>query len=308
MNKLTKILLGAGAFLVMSGGLLALTGWATGADTRALDWAGGSRMEVTPVSTPDALEYSADKSSGYREATAMEPFSKVEIDLDLGDVQVQRGDSFGVYLSWNGRNYELDYEVDGDTLKVFSKNGRTPSGSTDSGGTETAWNPGNFYWGGYDGYAAVYVPENWLEELTITNHLGDVDLSQVSVESLSVVCSLGDIYVTSVTAQTAVLKDSMGDISCSEFTVANQLELENSMGSVTLDGDLNGQAELEVRMGDLDLYLRQGEDAYSYDIETDMGTVTINGDSRRSQASRTGGANHLELENNMGDITVEFGT
>ena len=36
MNKLNRVLLGAGAFLVMSGGLLALTGWATGADTEAM--------------------------------------------------------------------------------------------------------------------------------------------------------------------------------------------------------------------------------------------------------------------------------
>ena len=53
MNLPTKVCLGAGAFLVMSGGLLALTGFAMGAETHLdLPWGGCSATMVeTAVET-----------------------------------------------------------------------------------------------------------------------------------------------------------------------------------------------------------------------------------------------------------------
>lgn len=331
MNKLTKVLLGAGAFLVMSGGLLSLTGWATGADVHAMDWAGSSRSRVsasTP-STPVPSVYLTEEASGgssYRESTDMDPFSKVDIDIDLGDVQVISSNSFGVYLDWKGRNYALDYEVDGDTLKVSSKDVKIQGGHTgvnvdlDNGSVavevngqsvvDVGWNPDNLgvNLGGYEGTVIVYVPEGAsLDELDITNDLGNIEVYGLSVDKLNIKCSLGDLHVESVTARTAGITSNMGDINCYSFTVTEQLDLENDMGGVDLYGDLRGEADVEVSMGDLSLCLSQPEERYSYTIETDMGEVTVNGASHRSRSSRTGGENHLDLENSMGDITVEFG-
>ena len=51
MNMPAKVCLGAGAFLVMSGGLLAITGFAMGAQTHLdLDW-GRAHKSETPVDT-----------------------------------------------------------------------------------------------------------------------------------------------------------------------------------------------------------------------------------------------------------------
>ena len=51
MNMPAKVCLGAGAFLVMSGGLLAITGFAMGAQTHLdLDW-GRAHKSEPPVDT-----------------------------------------------------------------------------------------------------------------------------------------------------------------------------------------------------------------------------------------------------------------
>ncbi len=113
MNMPAKVCLGAGAFLVMSGGLLAITGFAMGAQTHLdLDW-GRAHKSETPVDTG---------APHVEEGTALPAFSRLDVDVSIGDVTVEYGGDYGISLtSWGG--IQLEYELDGDTLKVRSGSG-----------------------------------------------------------------------------------------------------------------------------------------------------------------------------------------
>ena len=92
------------------GGLLAITGFAMGAQTHLdLDW-GRAHKSETPVDTG---------APHVEEGTALPAFSRLDVDVSIGDVTVEYGGDYGISLtSWGG--IQLEYELDGDTLKVRS--------------------------------------------------------------------------------------------------------------------------------------------------------------------------------------------
>ena len=306
MSKVTKIVLGAGAFLVMSGGLLALTGWATGADTQAM---GG--VHLGPGSRTEASEHAPRPpvDQGSQTGMDLEPFSKVDIDIDFGEIVILSGDAYGVSLDWSGNRYRLTYEVEGDTLTVRSTGG---AGMNLAGQTASAY---------------VYVPQDAaLEEVDAHTSLGDIDFSGVTaqevelsgdlgnisgyeftVEELSVKCSLGDISLWEGSAGTAKLTNSMGDVDTGGFTTASSLTVEADLGSVDLQGDFQGETDVEASMGSVTLTLVQPESAYSYDLEADAGELRVNGEVLRRGAGESGGPNILSVETSMGDIDLWFG-
>ena len=85
MNMPAKVCLGAGAFLVMSGGLLAITGFAMGAQTHLdLDW-GRAHKSETPVDTG---------APHVEEGTALPAFSRLDVVVSIGE--------FSWSMSWTG--------------------------------------------------------------------------------------------------------------------------------------------------------------------------------------------------------------
>ncbi len=307
MNRITKIVFGAGAFLCMSGGLLALTGWAAGADTQAMRDVG-----VFPHSysvSGSSGESAPDGGAGYLEDMDLEPFTKLDVDLSLGDVTVMTGDSYGVILDWSGRNYSLSCEPDGDTLHVRSSQSV------------------NLNLAGHSASVTVYLPEHAeLEEADVhtslgdayldnvrarqmkaASDLGDVSLYHTSAGELDVTCSMGNIWLDGVTAGDAELTNSMGDISAEGLSVERSLDVEASMGDIDLQGDLRGETDIEASMGNVALRLSQEEQSYSYELDVSMGQLTVNGQAMPKPASRTGGPHRLEVENHMGDIELTFG-
>ena len=167
MNMPAKVCLGAGAFLVMSGGLLAITGFAMGAQTHLdLDW-GRAHKSETPVDTG---------APHVEEGTALPAFSRLDVDVSIGDVTVEYGGDYGISLtSWGG--IQLEYELDGDTLKVRSGSG--------------AWELSDWE---HEVAAVITLPEG------------------VALESADIRTALGDVTLTGVTAGTLAAGSEMGSL------------------------------------------------------------------------------------------------
>ena len=60
-------------------------------------------------------------------------------------------------------------------------------------------------------------------------------------------------------------------------------------------------------MGEIELTLSGPVEDYRYELNVDMGEICVNGETYRSEASRSGGRHSLNVENSMGDISVTFG-
>ena len=280
MNMPAKVCLGAGAFLVMSGGLLAITGFAMGAQTHLdLDW-GRAHKSETPVDTG---------APHVEEGTALPAFSRLDVDVSIGDVTVEYGGDYGISLtSWGG--IQLEYELDGDTLKVRSGSG--------------AWELSDWE---HEVAAVITLPEGVaLESADIRTALGDVTLTGVTAGTLAAGSEMGSLALYGVEAD-AALAVSMGDLTAEGLTTRSSCTVENAMGDVYLDGNFRGNTECTLSMGDLELYTGEPIDDYGLDMHLSMGELTLNGSEQRPVMTSPGGPHSLKVTSDMGDVRVEFG-
>ena len=274
MNLPTKVCLGAGAFLAMSGGLLAVTGaFLGGAVGPDLPFGGssGSSVETEYVAAEEVL-----------------PFTNLEVDLSVGDVTVMAPGEYD--LSFGGtRAQEITYEVDGDTLRV-----------TDSGAPER-------YTSGDGAWVSIYLPDNVkLGTVHVSTAMGDVDIMDLAAGSLSVSSGLGDVYLSNVSAETAALNLSMGDLWAYTLDTADALTVENELGDVWMDGNFQGDTSVTMSMGSLDLGISLGMSDYSLDLEAALGDLYLDGSRQYGAVHREDGENQLTVDSAVGDVSIYF--
>ena len=82
MNRLTKGLLGVGALLLLSGGLLALSGWTMGGQTELdLSWNGhGVRIGPLGIVSRDSAAQTETAARDGREELHLQAFRRVDVD------------------------------------------------------------------------------------------------------------------------------------------------------------------------------------------------------------------------------------
>ena len=289
MNLPAKVCLGAGAFLAMSGGLLALTGFALGAQTH-LNTPFGSSAAAAETPTPD-VEVVADEGSATENWAQVPAFSKIEVELDMGDVSVMPTGEYDISFSGEYASL-LDYELDGDTLRI----------------TGTALSAMEFFTSGDQAAVVIGIPGgSALDTVDIHTAMGAVELTDFTANSLTVSTDLGNVYLDSVTASDADITLSMGELTGYSLSTTSSLTVKNDMGDAYLDGDFQGNTEVTLSMGDLDLTTWQPVDTYSLDLSVTMGDLCLDGSTQYGSIRRDGGPNQLTVDNSMGDVNVYFG-
>ena len=290
MNLPAKVCLGAGAFLAMSGGLLALTGFALGAQTHLnMPFGGGSAVAAeTPMVH---VEVAADEGTATESWVQVPAFSRIEVELDMGNVSVMPTGEYD--LSFSGEHATLlDYEMDGDTLRI----------------TGTALSAMEFFTSGDEAAVTIGIPEDAsLDAVDIHTAMGQVELGGFTANSLTVSTDLGNVSLDSVMASDADITLSMGDLTGYSLTTTDSLAVKNDMGDVYLDGDFQGNTDITLSMGDLDLTTWQSMDTYSLDLDVTMGDLYLDGSTQYGSVRREGGPNQLKIANSMGSADVYFG-
>ena len=290
MNLPAKVCLGAGAFLAMSGGLLALTGSALGAQTH-LNMPSGGGSAVAAETPMVHVEVAADEGTATESWVQVPAFSRIEVDLAAGDVSVIPTGEYD--LSFGGEHAALlDYEMDGDTLRI----------------TGTALSAMEFFTSGDEAAVTIGIPEDAsLDAVDIHTAMGAVELTDFTANSLTVSTDLGNVSLDSVMASDADITLSMGDLTGYSLTTTDSLTVKNDMGDVYLDGDFQGNTDITLSMGDLDLTTWQSLDTYSLDLDVTMGDLYLDGSTQYGSVRREGGPNQLKIANSMGSADVYFG-
>ena len=99
----------------------------------------------------------------------------------------------------------------------------------------------------------------------------------------------------------------MGNLTGYSLTTTDSLTVKNDMGDVYLDGDFQGNTDITLSMGDLDLTTWQSMDTYSLDLDVTMGALYLDGSTQYGSVRREGGPNQLKIANSMGSADVYFG-
>lgn len=289
-----KFLLSAGALLLVVGLALSWVGMRMGGETRATvrlfgrSWdvyapsAGwdvvSASVEATPTAAPaasldQALEEAEDVAVAGRDTT---PFSSIDLDVDLGEVTIAAGDGFGVEIECWGKGYEIDHWYSGGTLHIED---------TDNGIKVI---PDSF-----GSNITVYVPTDvWLESLQV-----DLDLGSLTLAGLNITYADIDLDLGSLTGEA--------------LTVVNHFEVDADLGEVNLFGDLGEYVDISADLGSVQLGLSRPVSEYCWELEADMGSITVDGKKQHANDENevTGGHGNrtIEVDASLGSITLDFG-
>ena len=311
MKLACKLLGGLSLLLLMAGGLLSLTGWMMGgripsaADSGPLDYG-----DLASVPAPWGGSQAKDWTTGGSEH--LEPFREVRIDLDLGSVAFEPAGDYGVSLAWtpDAAGYQLHYTLDGGVLRIWSTGNWGPQTVLGQPGAEVT----------------VYLPEGAgltaaeldldlggaslygfsAESLTVDADLGAVSMCEVQAGSASLTLDMGDLTLTGCQFGSADLALSAGSLTAQDLTVTGTLEAESDMGAIDLDGVLGTRTDLTASLGDVALHVNLPVQACGYDLEVDMGSITVDGKNFRHSANQAGGTHHIRVEADMGDVELTF--
>lgn len=272
-RKLSNILLGLAAFLILSGGMLTLSGMAMGGRT--------SLYSNTNMETAPQVEHYTDT----------EAFQKIEVDVSLGEVYLEYADSYGVKLVWDDERMELYSEIEDGKLRVWSKN-------------ESISMMG---FGSYGAAAYIYFPYGTqFEDVNVKNALGDLEMDGFTAKKLTVESNMGAVDLNDVTAGSAELVLSMGDLNAYGVTVGGAATVTNSMGDVDLSGSFN-DLDVDCDMGEITIHSDRPKSDYSYNVETSMGEIFLDGDTQNGDSAKGGsGSRKLNVSNSMGDVHITF--
>lgn len=307
MKGLTKLIVGIAAPLFLVGVVLSGVGWAMGAETSIEVPVGEERIHVGW----DGVGLSGwSGTSGTETAAAEEaelaPFTSLEVELSNGTVTVSAGETYGIRLHSGSR--KLQYSLEDGTLKVWDEELIGVQFSERGGSVE------------------IFLPDGAeLADADITNSLGSIELKNLSAENLTAQADLGDITAEGLQAGSAVLTAecgavnltdveadeleadlSLGDMTATGLAVADRLTVTSSLGSVSLEGELGESVSVTADMGDISAVSSRAEQWYGYELSTDLGEITVNGQNRGASASQKGEKGTMELHSDTGGITVRF--
>jgi len=161
----------------------------------------------------------------------------------------------------------------------------------------------------------------------IDNDFGNIDLSDANADSMTVNLNSGHAKVRNVNANALHISNDFGKLDIDGVTVkdltmslssgdltagyvnTNDLTVRSSFGTIRIDRlVLTGRGDIEQNSGDVNVSLDMSEDDLSYELNTNAGSVTIDG--RKSSGSiinrSPGTGASLRIDSDFGAITIKF--
>lgn len=222
-------------------------------------------------------------------------FSEVFVDVEsikvkssIAQVDIVKGDVFQV----TGENVpeSMKAYVDNHTLIIKDSN--------------KEWS--NFI-GGSKGIVTITVPEDFVAELTrIDSGLGKVNVEFLNTKKLEISLGTGNIKGYDIVAAQVDIDGGVGNISLDNVTFADT-KIEGGVGNINIQGLLTGYTKLKCGVGSVDLSIVGDYDDYSFDIESGLGSIRINGDKVSDMKKTVNGAtNELDVEGGVGSINIDI--
>lgn len=208
------------------------------------------------------------------EAQLTNGVTRLEVDIDLGDIKVMHGTGYEVSLSWNVKDYELRYTNEDGCLRIWSE----------------GQNSNHIGFTGLSASAVITLPVSCkLESAMLTTNLGNVFwTAKAAVNDVEVKTNLGNVY--------------WGGKCQAKFVV-----LESDLGNVEVHGLTAKELRAVSDLGDIRIGIPTSLYGVSYDLSTAMGTVSAYGSKRGEDASYTAVDEkcYIVAKCSMGDIILE---
>lgn len=332
MKKGTKAILIVAAVMILTGSIMSIICLALGArwqDTGAywygfFGWGMGNysegRLEAAPEA-PDAAdapveqdgqEYVQDED--YRRwIWREEEIHSLDLSVDVGEMVVEWGDTFLV---------EVEHPRDGFSCEI--KDGTLV---VDEDGFGSPW---QFFDGNGHPVIHVKVPAGiTLLEVKCKVGIGSIAVSNIDAESMEIDVDAGSftgfvrvdgkLHIDVDAGSAEITRGSCGgnlsvdvdagSVSLWEFE-GRTADFDADAGSIEYSGVLEGSWKADCDVGSVDISLQAQERDYNYNVENDMGSVEIGGQSFSGFSDHTkveNGANKTaSIDCDMGSVYVSF--
>lgn len=267
-------------FLILIGLLVlsAYIGW------RQLGW-------LFSLGTSGSREQSEEQAP--QEQTVEEPFDEICVEVDVGEIVLQRGKRYRCETFWSGADYAMETTVEDGKLTVVSRvQGKLHLNVQ-----------------GNDGQVKITVPEDAvLGDVTLSSGIGSITVDGadgLEMSELDIQTDLGGVEIKDMRCETLDCTSGMEEIRLERLT-AEDISCTADMGDISALKVNSQEVELHADMGNIFLKTQDKESACKYDLKTDLGEVIVNGQSRGTKTTGGSGSRSLNMTTNMGDIELEF--
>ncbi len=292
-----KIVIIAAIIMLLIGGVFAGAGYALGGET-------------VMTYTDDGLIFGV-KQDKYVTETISDDIKNIDADVSICELlSVKKGETFSV--KYNEKYVE--FTIEGNTAEIKQVNDvRFRMFGIGS------WNAENHT-------VEITIPANVrLDEISLNNSVGVIEMDEVVAESVGINADLGDIELNDVTAdlisttmstgmvsmngiETSLLSigSSIGDVNIDDATIGS-FSATLSTGSMRAeDVEITQKGELEISLGDLFLQLQGEREDYKVEAIIELGTLNIEDDTLPTPTVVGDGGVPIEVSVNTGSVAVEY--
>lgn len=223
-----------------------------------------------------------------------EAIKSLEIELDAGDIVVQKGNDSSFYIKQSGdiAKQKVDIEEQGNTLKVQGKVKKGPS-----------FNLSFLNFGFKTPRITVVVPERVYQEVRVKSSAGEITVSDLKGEHIEIATLGGDVEVERVMAKKVEGSSKAGEVKMKK--VSGNVVAKTTGGDVDIiDHDPTYDLEASSTAGEVDIRLLQKPQNATVSGKTFAGEVSIFNEEDRNVTIGNGSVK-ISGQTSAGDVTIE---
>jgi hypothetical protein len=229
-------------------------------------------------------------SSGSRadDKEILDDFDVIRLNVAAAEVFLESGSEFSI--AYNGsEEYRPQYSVENRALTVKSGNKKVHIGTK------------------LESTITITVPEDAvLDKIDLSVNAGNMEIRGADAKDITIDLDAGNVEVYNGTYTTVSADVDAGNLTF-ENCVLTSAEMDTDMGNIELKSCAFDTLEAEADMGNIEVRSSQSLDDYDIQLETDLGSITVNGQSYSGGYHATGsGTKRVEISVNMGNAELTY--
>lgn len=263
--------------LIILGGVFTGAGIAAGAD-KSFDIFGNVGINIGLPEAKD-MEY-----------TKVDDFDSIDVSANLAGIEIVKSDK---------KEYAVEYRLYSENPVCEVNNGKLviKENKSDAGF--------NFVFPKFskysDSYIRIYVPEGILDSVKLDTDMGSVRVNGIESRYFDTDCDMGEVVYENVKAENMDIDADMGRVVFSG-SITGRVTAGLDMGSAEFVGYLDCDMNFDCSMGSVDITTYYSKDSYKYDISTDMGSSSFDGNG----GIQSDTVHKVKIDCDMGSVSMKF--
>lgn len=152
----------------------------------------------------------------------------------------------------------------------------------------------------------LIMKNNRIDHTELNKNTGELSVDQLIGQELKAEVEIGGMNFTACELEHAELDCALGDAAMRQWS-SNGLKVTSGNGSVDIQGHLGGENRIDSNLGDVDIETDMPDAQYSLDIQTALGTITVDGAESAGNIARKADTGHsITVYAAAGNVDLSF--